>query len=320
VSHAYDPELAPMIEALPVPDLSDVAELRAMITERIGALDRFASSDDVAVHHIQILGVQSTAPVAIRLYEPRPHLRSGGALLDLHGGGFVLGALANTHEHDMRLARETGAVVVAVDYRLSPEHPYPAALDDCHAALCWLSDRADALGMDRDRIAVRGVSAGGGLAAALALLLRDEGGPRLCFQFLVTPALDDRLRTDSVQRFTDTPLWTAQNARDSWAAYLGADRAGRANVPVYAAPARADDLTELPAAYISVMEFDPLRDEGIAYARALLAAGINVELHLFPGTFHGSVAIGRAEVSRRERQEEISVLMRHVGHGSARRG
>jgi len=315
VSHAYDPELAAVIPALPVPDLSDIPALRTLIDERVAAATaaRPVDTTGVEVRDLELPGVRDAAPVKVRTYAAHDRPRPSGAILELHGGGYVIGSLAITHDQNLRLARETGVLIVAVDYRLAPEHPYPAALHDCHAALCWLAERAEALAVDRERIAVRGVSAGAGLAAALALLLRDEGGPALCFQFLVTPALDDRQRTESVRRFGDTPLWTTQNARDGWDAYLGAGRAGAGDVPVYAAPARATDLAGLPPAYVSVMEFDPLRDEGIAYAQQLLAAGVQVELHLFPGTFHGSVSIAKAQVSQRERAEEVAVLRRALG-------
>ena len=151
----------------------------------------------------------------------------------------------------------------------------------------WLHDQADALGVDPTRVAVNGGSAGGGLAAGLALLARDRGGPAICFQYLGIPELDDRLDTPSMQQFHDTPMWSRPQAEQSWEWYLG-DAHGTDDVSPYAAPARATDLAGLPPAYMSTMEFDPLRDEGIIYALKLLAAGVSVELHSFPGTFHGS--------------------------------
>jgi acetyl esterase len=203
-------------------------------------------------------------------------------------------------------------VVVSVAYRLAPEHPYPAGLEDCYAALVWLAGHAAELGVDPARLAVAGGSAGGGLSAALALLARDRGGPALCFQYLAIPELDDRLTTPSMQAFVDTPLWNRPSAVRSWEYYLGPGlAAGSDDVPPYAAPSRATDLAGLPPAYISVCEFDPLRDEGIAYAQALLAAGVSVELHLFPGTFHGSTMVNpAAAISRRQNEETAAVLAR----------
>jgi acetyl esterase/lipase len=201
-------------------------------------------------------------------------------------------------------------VVISVDYRLAPENPYPAPLDDCYAGLVWAAENADRLAVDADNIAIHGISAGGGLCAALALLARDRGGPAIVFQYLGVPEVDDRLGTVSMQRFTDTPLWNLPSAQNSWDCYLGAGVRGSDGVSPYAAPARATDLSGLPPAYISAMQFDPLRDEDIAYAQALLAAGVTVELHLFPGTFHGSMLAAHAAVSKREAAEALAVLGR----------
>jgi acetyl esterase len=206
------------------------------------------------------------------------------AIFNVHGGGFIIGNLDIDHANNLRYTREIGVVVVSVDYRLAPEAPYPAGLEDCYAALVWTAKNAAELGVDPARIAIHGGSAGGGLCAALALLARDRGGPAIAFQYLGVPELDDRLGTPSMRAFVDTPMWNKPRAEISWDCYLGPGVRGGADVPVYAAPARATDLAGLPPAYVSVMEFDPLRDEGIAYAQALLAAGVTTELHLFPGT------------------------------------
>jgi acetyl esterase/lipase len=167
----------------------------------------------------------------------------------------------------------------------------------------------DELGIDRERLAVNGGSAGGGLAAGLALLARDRSGPTLCFQYLGIPELDDRLETPSMVRFVDTPVWSRPAAERSWQWYLG-DAAGTDDVSPYASPARATDLAGLPPAYISTMEFDPLRDEGIRYALGLLEAGVTVELHSFPGTFHGAAVVADAAVIRREATERLTVWRR----------
>jgi acetyl esterase len=243
--------------------------------------------------------------VPIRIY--RPEERSTlGAVYSVHGGGFIAGDLETEHALNVTLARELGAVVVAVDYRLAPETPFPGPLEDVYTGLLWTAEHAGELGIDPQRIAIQGASAGGGLCAALALLARDRKGPHIAFQFLAVPELDDRLTTPSMTTFTDTPLWDRPKAVASWDFYLGAGRAGSDDVSVYAA--RATDLAGLPPAYVSVMHFDPLRDEGIAYALALLAAGVTVELHLFPGTFHGSALIQHAAISRREQIEMVAVL------------
>jgi len=227
---------------------------------------------------------------------------------DLHPGGFVLGSIESNDAANRALAVEIPALVVSVDYRLAPETPFPGALEDCYAGLSWLHAHASQLAGDASRIMLHGYSAGGGLAAALALVARDRGGPAITFQYLGAPQLDDRLATDSMKRFTDTPFATRSTAQRSWNAYLGVGVPGSAHVTAHAAPARATDLTGLPPAYIAVAEFDPMRDEGIAYAQALLAAGVSVELHLFPGTFHSSFIVDTAEVSRREIAEKATVL------------
>jgi acetyl esterase len=228
----------------------------------------------------------------------------------VHGGGFIGGDVAVDHAQNLWLARELGVVIVSVDYRLAPEHPFPAPLEDCYAGLVWTAKNADTLGVDPDRIAIHGVSAGGGLCAGLALLARDRGGPAIAFQYLGVPEIDDRLDTPSMHAYTDTPLWNRPNAVISWDAYLGPGRRGSEGVSSYAAPARATDLDGLPPAYVSAMQFDPLRDEDIRYAQRLLHAGIPTELHVFPGTFHGSALATHAAVSVREATEALAVLRR----------
>jgi acetyl esterase/lipase len=200
------------------------------------------------------------------------------------------------------------AIVVSVDYRLAPEHAFPAGIEDCYAALVWMTQNAGELGIDVEHVAVMGGSAGGGLAAGTALMARDRGGPALCFQVLNIPELDDRLETPSMKQFVDTPLWNRPNAIVSWRYYLGDALGG--DISPYAAPARAEDLKGLPPAYVSTMEYDPLRDEGLIYAMRMLEHGVSVELHQFPGTFHGSSLVGNAEVSRRGSEEMMGALRR----------
>ena len=254
-------------------------------------------------------GPEGAPPVPVRVYSPGGPPPAGGwpAMLDIHGGAFVLGSIDMEHGFAAQIVRELTAVVVAVEYRLAPEHPYPAGLEDCYSALVWMHDQAAELGIDPARIAVGGQSAGGGLTAATALLARDRGGPAICFQFLGIPELDHRLDTPSMQAFVDTPLWTRPNAILSWQMYLG-DLTGE--VPPYASPSLANDLTGLPPAYVTTMEFDPLRDEGILYGLRLLQAGVSVELHSYPGTFHGSSVVPGAEVSRRGNAELLVALRR----------
>jgi len=310
MTYAYDPELAPLAEFIPVSELTDVPEARRWLDSLIAPLNDDVDTGGVTIVDRSVPG--PGGPIPVRVYSPDGVAPDGGrpGLLDIHGGGFVVGSIAMEHGLAVQVARDLGAVVVTVEYRLAPEHPFPAGLDDCYATLCWMHDQADELGLDTDRIGVGGQSAGGGLAAATTLLARDRGGPGVCFQFLGIPELDHRLGTTSMRTFVDTPMWHRANAELSWRYYLGPD-AGE--VSPYASPAIAEDLAGLPPAYVTTMEFDPLRDEGITYALRLMEAGVSVELHTFPGTFHGSAAVTTAAVSRRAHVELLVALRRGLG-------
>jgi len=309
----YDPELASLLDFLPDTSLtiSDPAQARASFRELIGALNTELDRSGVAIENRTVPGPAGAPAVPIRIYSPAGLQHAVPAVLHIHGGGFVIGDLDGEMGSCVAVCRNLGVVVVSVDYRLAPETPFPGPLEDCYAALRWTADNCAALHVDPARLAVFGLSAGGGLAAATALLARDRGGPALCFQYLGIPELDDRLQTSSMQRFVDTPMWNRPNAELSWDFYLGDQyRRGADDVPYLAAPARAEDLSGLPPAYVSTMEFDPLRDEGVEYALKLLRAGIATELHSFPGTFHGSSLFTTAKVSQRESAEMFAVLRR----------
>ncbi|KJE21007.1 esterase/lipase [Frankia torreyi] len=312
--YAIDPEIAPWIALLVDVPIADVAQARALIRELTAAAPQPDSGGMVSISERTIPGPAGAPDVRVRIYRPVAAPADCPAVLFLHGGGFILGDLDMAHSEALRFA-ELGCVVVSVDYRLAPEHPYPAAVDDCYAALTWLAREArPSLGVDPARIAVAGGSAGACLAAALTLLSRDRGGPALCFQFLTAPKLDDRLDTVSMRTLTDTPMWDSGKVALTWRYYL-ADRAGApdAVVPPYAAPARAADLSGLPPAFVSVCEFDPLRDEGLAYAQRLVQAGVPTELHLYPGTFHGSRLIHNAKITRQMIADEDRAIVHRLG-------
>lgn len=317
--YAFDPELRWLADIVPDISLDDIELARQGLDAVLRDLNADVDTAGLVVEDTVVPGPGDGEDVPVRVYRPEGDEVVRPALLTIHGGGFVLGNIEMEHAGSVALASRLDAVVVAVDYRLAPEHPYPAGLEDCYAALCWMHDDAGALGIDSARIAVGGQSAGGGLAAGLALLARDRGGPPVCFQFLGIPELDDRLETESMTRFVDTPLWNRPAAELSWRHYLAALPPG--DVPPYAAPARATDLTGLPPAYVTTMEFDPLRDEGILYAMRLLQAGVPVELHSFAGTFHGSSIATDASISRRAQTELYEVLRRalapRTGEGAA---
>jgi acetyl esterase/lipase len=302
----FDPELAPFVDLFTDGDLHDVVAARKAIDDLLKPLNSGVDTYGVTISDHMVPGVDGTVPV--RVYSPTdPVATAPPALLDIHGGGFVVGSIDMEHAFATQVARDLGAIVVTPEYRLAPEHPFPAGVEDCFATLEWLVANTTELGIDPTRIAVGGQSAGGGLAAAVALMARDRGGPPLCFQFLGIPELDHRLETVSMRTFVDTPMWHRPNAEISWDYYLGGNVE---SVSPYASPALATDLSGLPPAYVTTMEYDPLRDEGISYALRLLEAGVSVELHSFPGTFHGSALIPTAAVSRRANAELITALRR----------
>jgi acetyl esterase len=293
-----DPELEAFIPLFPRADLTDPVTARKNFADLATAVP----APDTADMEIDDRTVPADPDVPVRIY--RPHLAQG-AIVWLHGGGFVMGDLNTEHPWAARLADVSGAVVISVGYRLAPENPFPAALDDGYAVLTWAAEHVAEYGVDPARIAVGGHSAGAGIAAAIALRARDEQGPPIHFQLLNQPGLDDRQETWSARNFTDTPWMNRDKATAAWRHYLGS-----APASPYAAPARAADLSGLPPAYIATAEFCPARDEDIDYALRLLQAGVSVELHQWSGTFHGSQAILSADVSQRQLAELGAALRR----------
>ena len=251
--------------------------------------------------------------ILVRLYRPIDAPGVVPALYWIHGGGLVLGDVAMNDVYCAETALELGIVVASVEYRLAPEHPYPTPLEDCYAGLRWLVGAAGDLSVDRDRIAVGGASAGGGLAAGLTLLTRDRGQIDLTFQLLVYPMLDDRNITASSHAIVEPRVWNRRANLHAWNAYLDGE-AGGDTVSPHAAPARADDLTGLPPAYLPVGEFDLFLDEDVTYARALMAAGVSTELHVHAGAFHGSNSlVPDSATSKRWRAGELGALRRGLG-------
>ncbi|MCK2243784.1 MULTISPECIES: alpha/beta hydrolase [unclassified Crossiella] len=309
MSYAIDPELATWLPLIPQVDFADPVATRALRREMAAEFPPYVPVNPVEVRALNIPGPAGGPEVAIRVYTPAGD-GPLGALVHIHGGGFVLGDLDLAERSALRVADVVGVVVVAMDYRLAPENPYPAGLEDCYATLEWTAKNAAELGVDPARIAIGGDSAGGGLAAAVTLLARDRGGPALAYQVLNIPELDDRLDTPSMTAYTDTPMWHRPNAILSWDFYLGVGKRGTAEVSPYAAPARATDLSGLPPAFVAVCEFDPLRDEGLDYAQRLVQAGVSTELHLYPGTFHGSGFITEAAVTVRMGRDLTDALRR----------
>lgn len=263
----FHPELARLARVIP---RKLVTKANLVLLQRMSMLMERRVPDGV-------LPLTLSTGVRVRLYRPRESTAPGAALLWIHGGGYVIGSAAQDDAACRRFADALGATVASVNYRLAPQHPYPAGLEDCYTALTWL---AGLPGVDAERIAIGGASAGGGLAAALALLARDRGEVHPAGQLLVYPMLDDR----SVGTHLDDPghrLWTHESNRFGWSAYLGSAD------PEDAVPARRADLSGLPPAWIGVGTLDLFHDEDLDYARRLRAAGIACEVAIVHGAFHG---------------------------------
>lgn len=231
-------------------------------------------------------GPQGGPDVLVRIYQPEDRPDTLPALLWIHGGGYVLG---NVEADDLKaksMSLGINCVVASVEYRLAPEHPFPAPLEDCYAALKWLADNAAQFGVDNERIAIGGASAGGGLAAGLGLLARDRGEVKVAYQLLIYPMIDDRNVAQVSDEHPDTAVWSRANNLGGWRAYLGQDPGGEGISP-YAAAARVEDVSGLPPTYIGVGTPDLFRDENFAYAQRLMTAGVPTEFHVYPDGFHG---------------------------------
>jgi acetyl esterase/lipase len=280
---ALHPEIAARAAGAPNIELDD-ATLRMFRTAFANVPPELKPplSDTVErVDHV----VSEEPRVVVRVHTPRDLRMPAACVYSIHGGGYVIGS----YEMDDSLldgwCNALGCVGVSVEYRLAPDTPYPGALDDCYAGLEWTVAHARELGIDPARVGIAGVSAGGGLAAALALLARDRGGPAIAFQLLQCPMLDDR-QTSVSSRAGDLIVWTRESNSFGWRSYLG-ERYGRDDVPAYAAPARADDLAGLPPAMVIAGGADGFRDEDVDYATRLNQAGVPTELHVYPGACHG---------------------------------
>lgn len=235
------------------------------------------------------------------LHKPAP------ALLYYHGGAFAMSYASLHLDSCERYANEAGCVVIFVDYRLGPKYPFPNGFDDCYAALAWAVREANTLGIDSNRIAVGGDSAGGALAAGVAQKARDEQLVELCAQLLIYPVLDNRCSTPSATEFVDVPLWNAISNRRMWAMYLSRYRQGE--LPPYAAPGLGE-LQHLPLTYVETAEFDPLRDEGRNYIGALRAQGVEVVANETRQTIHGYDGVASNPIAQESLQERIRFLQR----------
>lgn len=285
------PELLPGLEMMPEFELNDelIAFLRSGAPVMSGFEPPPLSEAQQAVRCDErfIPGLNGAPDVRVLVYTPPGVAAARPAFLHIHGGGYVLGAADINDGSNRSLASELDCVVVSVDYRLAPETKFPGALEDCYAALKWLHAEAATLGVDAGRIAIGGESAGGGHAAALAIYARDKGEIPILLQVLDSPMLDDRTGTTSDPHpYCGEFVWQPASNRYGWASLLGTEPGGP-QTPYGAAPARVDDLSGLPAAFIVVGGLDLFLEEDLEYARRLVRAGVPAELHVIPGAFHG---------------------------------
>ncbi|WP_087972253.1 alpha/beta hydrolase [Oceanobacillus rekensis] len=290
MKNRVNPELREIIEAFPPLDLDNYKATRQAAQDGLQAME-IPLDESVSINDEMILNSYDQSSVRVRIYDKKE--KSGEALpvlLWIHGGGYVLGSPEEGDILCQRFVAEANCMVVSVDYRLAPEFPYPAGLEDCYAALQWVYENAGELGVDATRIGVAGQSAGGGITAALALLTRDRKGPEISFQMPLYPMINDHNNTPSSFEVTGNFVWNHDLNKKGWSMYLNG-KDGTESVSEYAAPARATNLSGLPKTYICVGQLDPFRDETLDYVTRLCQAGVDVEFHLYPGVFHGFEAI-----------------------------
>ncbi|HEY1635396.1 MAG TPA: alpha/beta hydrolase [Acidimicrobiales bacterium] len=315
MSLELDPEVAATLKSIadhrgpppPPPPVGDIENRRSALNAMLAWANNTAQpiAEVVETTDHQLTVADGTMILA-RWYR-LPSSRSRAAVLYLHGGGMILGSVPIFDGPVSRYVAHTGVSMLSVEYRLAPEHPYPTPVEDAYAGLVWLADHAAELGVDPERIAVMGDSAGGGLAAAVAILSRDRRGPPLARQILLYPMLDDRTTTPDPE-IVPFAGWTYNDNVTGWSALLG-ERFGSTVVDPTAAPSRLTDATALPPAYVEVGQLDIFRDEDITYALTLSHAGVPVELHSHPGVPHEYDAIAfDADVSRRALADRHRVL------------
>jgi acetyl esterase/lipase len=306
-----DPEsrgpLDALLEVLPggFNSVPDIVARRAVLTQLLASLE-VPPNPDVTSQDRVIPGPDGEPDISVRIYRPVAAAGPLPGIYFIHGGGMILGDVEGEDAVATSICDLVGAVVVSVEYRLAPEHPHPAPVQDCYAGLTWMARHSGELGVDPGRLAIYGASAGGGLTIATALLARDRGFPAVCFQMPIYPMIDDRNETPSCHEITDIGLWDRAGNIEAWKWYLGEGQADQ-----YAAPARAEDLAGLPPTFIDVGTVDLFRDEDIEFAMRLMQAGVPTELHVHPGAYHDSEGLApEAPLSRRIWEHRIAALRR----------
>jgi acetyl esterase/lipase len=271
------------------------------------------STEDVLIENHFIPTEDKSSKIRLRVYKPRVANPNAPAMFWIHGGGYIIGKPEINESFYLQLVRKLGIVIVAPAYRLAPDHSFPKPLDDCYSALSWLYAEAKILGIDTQRIAIGGESAGGGLAAALIQLLHDRQEFKPVFQMLVYPMLDDKSAVSSVMAQNNYLVWTQASNRFGWESYLGA-KCGADDLPAYAVPARRADLSGLPPAWIGVGTLDLFHDEDVLYAQRLQDAGVACEVKRVEGAFHGfDFMAAKAQVVQDFRQSQLNALKKYLG-------
>lgn len=292
--------------------IADIVERRAVAAQFLELMTANLPPNDQVICEDRIIpGPVDNPDLAVRIYTPAQAtgVRLPGILM-IHGGGMIMGSVDAEDLKAQAYCEAVGAVVVSTDYRKAPEHPYPAAPDDCYAALTWMVEHADELDIDVDRIAVFGGSAGGNLAISTTLRARDLAGPSIAYLMAPYPMLDERNDSPSSHEISDLGIWDRATNVEAWGWYLGDQTAD-----AYAAPAHAANLAGLPPTFIDVGTLDAFRDEDIAFVGRLAQAGVPIEFHVYPGAFHASeVFAPNAELSGRIIATRIAALRRAL-HG-----
>lgn len=286
----------------------NINEIRMMMNEMV-MISQQPQYESILVSNRFIPGPAGAPKIRVRIYEPRVKEKNHPGLLWIHGGGYILGIPEADETLCQRFVSEVNCIVVSVDYRLAPENPFPAPVEDCYAALKWFSENADALSTDPSCIAVAGTSAGGGLTAAVSLMARDRKGPSIAFQMPLYPMIDHRNNTPSSFEITDKRVWNREQNMIAWKMYL--DTNNDEDVSPYASPALASNFSDLPPTYTCIGDLDPFRDETINYISRLSQAGVPTEFHLYPGCFHGfEEMVPNAEISQRAIAQIVQALKR----------
>jgi acetyl esterase/lipase len=304
LSELLDPELKgpikTMLSQMPPTNFDDLPAARAASKQMMAVMkSQLPVILGVTTEDKSIPGPKGAPNVTVRIYRPEKQSGLLPALLWIHGGGYMLGEIDQEDFTAKQFTLAGECIVVSVEYRLAPEHPYPAPLEDCYAALKWLSTHADELRVDSSRIGIGGASAGGGLAAGLALLARDRNEVKIIFQLLIYPMINDCNIAPASDDLPDTLFWTRENNLKGWRSYLGCEP-GKKGIPYHAAAFRATNLEGLPPAYITVGNLDLFAQEDIEYSRRLIAAGVPTELHVYPGGCHAfDMLVPNADISKR---------------------